>query len=80
VLDECLLESRQPSAISQALYSDDGAVFDLAHRHEAAIDDFAIDEYRARPALAFAASFFGAGFAEVFAQHVEEPPGTRSFE
>ena len=44
----------------------------LRHRHQARIDGHAIDEYRARPALAFAASFFGAGQPALLPQRIEE--------
>src|SRR5262249_20605174 len=38
----------------------------------AAIDENAVDDDRARAAFAFAASFFGPGQLQVFAQHIEQ--------
>jgi hypothetical protein len=81
MFDERLLQPRQLAVRScQTLHCYDIAPIDLTNRDEATVDDFAIDQHGASTALAFAASFFGARLAEIFPQHVEEAPGTRSFE
>ena len=64
--------SVRPS-VGEALDRADVGALDLADRHEAAVDDRAVDEDRAGAALAFAAALLRAGQAEVLAQHVEEP-------
>src|SRR6185436_13445538 len=46
---------------------------DLRERHQTRVDRQAVDQHRARAALAFAAAFLGAGQVTVFAQHVEKP-------
>jgi hypothetical protein len=50
----------------------DRATINLRDRHEATINDRAIDHHRTRAALAFAAAFFRAGQMKLFAQHVEQ--------
>ena len=67
MLDERLLQGRQPSAISQSLDRGDRAALDLTYGYQATVHDLAIDQHRAGTALPFAAAFFGAGFAQVFA-------------
>src|SRR5690242_4952344 len=44
----------------------------LACRDEARVDDLAVEQHRARTALALAATFLRAGEAAVLAQHVEQ--------
>ena len=48
-------------------------MIDLAHGHEARVDDLAVDDDRARAALALATALLRAGQAQVFAQRVEQP-------
>ena len=45
---------------------------DLRDRHQARVHRHAVDQHRARAALAFAAAFFRAGQRAVLAQHVEQ--------
>src|SRR5581483_4561014 len=45
----------------------------LAHRHEAGVDHFAVNDHRTRAALAFAAAFLRPGQPQILAQHVEQP-------
>jgi hypothetical protein len=80
VIDEGLLETRQPSTLGKTFYGNDLATFDLTHRDQTTVYDFTIDQDRTGAALAFPASLFRAGFAEIFAKHVEQSPGARSFE
>ena len=47
---------------------------DLADRHEARVDDRAVDEDRARAALPFPAALLRAGQPEILAQDVEQAP------
>ena len=56
----------------QPLDRRDRRAVDLADRHEAGVDDGAVDEDRARAALAFAAALLRAGQPEVLAQDVEQ--------
>src|ERR1700676_1169896 len=61
----------------------DGADFRalrLKRRHEATVDERAIEFDRASAALALAATFFRAGEAGLFAQHVEQARHWKCFE
>src|SRR6267378_2402125 len=80
VLDERVLQGRQPATISQSLDRRDLAALDLAYRYQATVHDLAIDQHGAGAALTFAAPFFGAGRSEVFAQHIEQAPRSRTLE
>ena len=44
----------------------------LRQRHQAAVDQLAVEQHGAGAALAFAAAFLGAGEAADLAQHVEQ--------
>ena len=59
--------------VAEPFDRDDVASFDLRERHEARAHRLAVDEHRARAALAFAAAFLRAGEAALLAQHVEQP-------
>src|SRR6266540_903999 len=80
LLDERLLKRRQPSAISQSLDCGDLAAFNLAHRHQATIDHFAVDQHGAGPALALATAFFRTRRAQLLAQDVEQAARAGSLE
>ena len=71
-LEEGRLERVQPAVGGQALDRANVPALDLADRHEAAVDDLAVEQHRARPALALAAALLGPGQAEVQAQDVEQ--------
>src|SRR4051812_13745625 len=72
-IEEALLHRRELAALRDAFDGEHRGAIDLAHGDEAGVDELAIDEDRARAALAFAAALFRAGEAEVFAEHVEQP-------
>src|SRR6185503_2322221 len=57
----------------QALDRPDDPALDLADRHEAGIDDLAVEDHRAGPALPFPAALLRASEAEILAQDVEQP-------
>ena len=61
----------------QPLDRRDRRALDLAHRHQARVDHRAVDQHRARAALALAAALLGAGQAQVLAQHVEQAAHAR---
>ena len=69
MLDERALKRMPPA---KAFDRRDARAFHLRDRHEARVHRLAVDEHRARAALAFAASFLGAGQPAVLAQHVEQ--------
>ena len=69
MLDEGPLK-RMPSA--ESLDRRHARAIHVRERHETRVDRRAVDEDRARAALAFTAAFFRAGETEVLAQHVEE--------
>jgi len=48
------------------------ATLDLRDRHQTTVHDAAIDQYRARAALAFAAAFLGSSQSQLLAQNVEQ--------
>jgi hypothetical protein len=56
------------------------SAFTLQHRDEAGVDQFAVHQYRARAALAFAAALFYAGEVQVLAKGVEEALHGRRFD
>jgi len=74
VFDERLLKGRQPSAISQSLDRGDLASLNLTYSDQATIHHLAVDQHRARTALALTASFFRPGRTQIFAQHIEQAP------
>ena len=71
------LDRVELSVRRQPLHRADVAALDLADRDEAAVDDLAVDEDRARPALALAAAFLRPGQAQVQAQDVQEAAPAR---
>src|SRR6266545_3199682 len=80
VLDERLLQCRQPSAISQSLDRGDLAALNLAYGYQATVHDLAVDQHGAGTAFAFAAALFRAGGTQVFAQHVKQTACTDDVE
>ena len=69
MLDERALQ-RMPAA--QALDRRDSRASHMGDRHQTGVHGLAVDQHRARAALAFAASFLRAGQTAVFAQHIEQ--------
>ena len=59
-------------AIGHAFDGLDTGAVDLAERHHARVDDLAIEQDGARPALALAAPLLGTCEVQVFAQDVEQ--------
>src|SRR4051812_5227942 len=80
VLDECLLKSRQPFAVSKPFHRENTASFDLTDRHQAAIHHLAVDQHGAGAAFPFTAPFFCAGETEVLSQNVEQTTRTSDIE
>ena len=60
-------------ALGQTLYRANVRAVDLTHRHQAGIDDHALDDDGAGAALALAATLLGAGQSQVFTHDVEQP-------
>ena len=71
LLDERLLQRRQPSAISEPLDRGDRAPLNLADGYQATVHDLTIDQHRAGTALPFAAPFFRAREVEVLSHYVK---------
>jgi len=58
--------------LRKSFYGDDVPPLNLTDRNQTAVDDLAVNEHRAGPALPFTAALFRAGLGQVFAQHIEE--------
>ena len=67
-----------PCREGQALDRPDDPALDLADRHEAGVDDLAVEEDRAGAALPFPAALLRPGEPEVLAQDVEQPAHARA--
>ena len=77
-LEDGGLERVEPAAVAEALDGADVVAVHLADRNETAVDDLAVEEHGARPALALAAAFLRAGQAEVAPRSTSSsrrPPG-----
>src|SRR6185503_15545096 len=70
---ERVLDALEPGALDRR----DARAVDLARGDDARVDRLAVDEHRARAALALAAALLAAGEPEVVAQDVEQPPQRR---
>ena len=71
-LDERLLHRVQPSPSRQPLDRDDLVPVGLRGEHEARAHELAVEQHRARPALALLARVLRAGQPEPLAQRVEQ--------
>ena len=71
-LEKCLLQRMQPPVLLQPFDRRDFFLADFANLREAGVRWRAVDQHRARAALAFAASVFCAGQLEVVPQHAEQ--------
>ncbi|HEV8382905.1 MAG TPA: hypothetical protein VGQ29_15065 [Gemmatimonadales bacterium] len=80
VLNESLLEGRQPSAIGQSLDRGNLAALDLAYGYQATVHDLAVDEHRTGAAFPLAAPFLRTGEVEVLAQYVKQTTRTDDVE
>src|ERR1043166_5789705 len=63
----------QRVAVAEPFHGFYSSLFDPTERDDAGADRRAVDQHRARAALAFAAAFLRAGEAALLAQYVEEP-------
>ncbi len=72
-LVEGLLENAHLAGPGQVLHRLDGRALHLGGRHEARLHQHAVDEHRARAALARPAAFLGAGQVQVVAQEIQQP-------
>ena len=79
-LDECPLQSRQLSAVSQTFDRDHVAALNLTDGHETAINDLSVYHYRARSALSFPAPLFRPGRAEILTQNVQKSARAARFD
>ncbi len=70
--DEGGLHRMQAVAIGEPFYRGDVAVYLHHGQRQAGIDAAAIDQHRARPALATVASLLGAGQTQLLPQRVEQ--------
>src|SRR5260221_264240 len=80
VLDERVLQGRQPATISQSLDCGDLAALNLASGDQTTVHDLAVDQHGAGAALTFAAPFFGAREVEVLSQYVKQTACTDDVE
>ena len=71
-LVERLLQHGELARFAQPLDSLDRRALGLRDRHQAGFQQHAVDEYRAGAAFAGAATFLGAGVAQIVAQEVEQ--------
>ena len=73
VRDERFLHRVQLPAVRNAFDRRQRRALHLQDRRQAAVDQLAVEEHRARAALPLAAAFLGAGQVQLLAQHVEQP-------
>src|SRR6266851_207741 len=73
LFEEALLNGMEFLADDEAFDGGDFGALGLQDGDEAGVDQIAVDEDGAGSALAFAASLFGPGEVQVFAEDVEEP-------
>ena len=71
-LDERLLDAVEPVLAGEALDGDDLVTVRLRGEHEARADELAVEQHRARAALALLAGVLRTGQAEPLAERVEE--------
>src|ERR1700733_8725348 len=71
--EETLLDGMEPFVDDQAFDGGDFSAFGLQDGDKAGVDQVAVDQDGAGPALAFAAALFGSGEVQVFAEHIEQP-------
>src|SRR6185369_16427830 len=79
VFDKCLLHGVQLIAVGDALDRGDAGAGNLRYRNETRVHDVAVQADGARPALAFATTFFRAGQTQFFTKHIEQSSHGKHF-
>jgi hypothetical protein len=73
VLHEAALQRRQVRRVPEALDGGHRAPAALPDGHQASAHRHAVEQHRARAALALGAALLGAGESEIEAEHIEQP-------
>jgi hypothetical protein len=73
LFEETLLNGVEFLVDNEALDGGDLGAFGLQDGDEAGVDELAVDQNGAGSALAFAATFFGSGEVQIFAEDIKKP-------